>query len=198
VVESKAERSAPEDKEFASNMKRIREMQNMSQGELARRITDLGVEGFHQTTVSRIEKGERLVRLGEARHIARALGRPIEHLLTPHSEIEPIERLDTDLKRLSELRNSIPKALQEYESLSESMLDQLVKMRDLLQGDIDFTQRQAAYRLVERGLASLHDYRLDNVASWPELGQRKMKDLMEERTVRVKEFLADGEHQEKS
>lgn len=69
----------PEER-FAANLKRMRESHGWNQSELARRLTDAGLEGFHQTTVSRIEKGDRPVRLGEATVIAQALRVPVESM----------------------------------------------------------------------------------------------------------------------
>lgn len=62
-------------------MKRLREESEWSQGEMARRMTELGWKGFHQTTISRIEKGERPVRLGEAQGIAAALNVTVDQMI---------------------------------------------------------------------------------------------------------------------
>ncbi|TFE78222.1 XRE family transcriptional regulator [Micrococcus aloeverae] len=66
---------------FVAAMKRLREESEWSQGEMARRMTELGWKGFHQTTISRIEKGERPVRLGEAQGIAAALNVTVDQMI---------------------------------------------------------------------------------------------------------------------
>lgn len=71
-----------DDERFGANVRRLREARGLSQHELARRLADVGLEGFHQTTVSRIEKGERPARLGEAKAIAQLLDSTIENMLT--------------------------------------------------------------------------------------------------------------------
>lgn len=58
---------------FVENMRRLREMQNLTQTELARELKFRGLS-FHQQTVQRIENGERPVRLNEAFLIAGILG----------------------------------------------------------------------------------------------------------------------------
>ena len=77
--------SSPEedDGRFAERMQQIRERLGISQGALVGRLRDNGWTKVHQTTVSRIEKGERPVRLGEARAIAAALGVPLSRLVEP-------------------------------------------------------------------------------------------------------------------
>lgn len=66
---------------FAAAMKRIRESRGISQGGLAGRLNDAGWEGFRQATVSRIEKGERTIRLAEAHAIAQTLGLTLERMM---------------------------------------------------------------------------------------------------------------------
>lgn len=58
---------------FARRMAELRSQRNMSQSELARRMAERGFENYSQMTVSRTEKGERPIRLGEARVIAEIL-----------------------------------------------------------------------------------------------------------------------------
>ena len=57
---------------FIARMKELRTAK-MSQTELARQLSDRGLQ-FHQQTVQRIEKGERPLRLNEALEIAEILG----------------------------------------------------------------------------------------------------------------------------
>ncbi|MFE5189219.1 helix-turn-helix domain-containing protein [Streptomyces sp. NPDC056628] len=55
------------------NMRRIRENLDLSQADLAERLTKLGYR-FHQTQVAKVERGERAVRVNEWIAIAEALG----------------------------------------------------------------------------------------------------------------------------
>lgn len=71
---------------FVAAMKRLREASQWSQGQMARRMTELGWKGFHQTTISRIEKGERPVRLGEAQGIAVALNVTVDQMIRTDAE----------------------------------------------------------------------------------------------------------------
>lgn len=70
---SAGEHPGQDEQRFADNMRQLRESKSWSQGELARRMQEIGWSSFHQTTVSRIEKCERPLRLGEARAIASIL-----------------------------------------------------------------------------------------------------------------------------
>lgn len=65
---------------FAVQMSERRRAKGWSQTELAKRVTEAGVK-FHQTTVQRIESGERPLRLTEALAIAEALDAKFETML---------------------------------------------------------------------------------------------------------------------
>ncbi|MBO0596470.1 helix-turn-helix transcriptional regulator [Nesterenkonia sp. E16_7] len=71
-----------EELRFREALNSLRREQDMSQGELARRMVEEGWEQFNQATVSRIEKGTRPVRLGEARALARVLGTEVGYMLS--------------------------------------------------------------------------------------------------------------------
>lgn len=78
---------------LVANMKAVRERYGWSQGELAKRLQAEGQTQMHQTTVSRIEKRERSVRVDEALTIARVLGKSLEALLEPPKSFGAAERL---------------------------------------------------------------------------------------------------------
>lgn len=82
--EQLADRDA--ERNFALNVRRRREALGWSQSELARRMADEGWETYNQMTVSRTEKEERSVRLGEARALARVLGQSVEEMTRPTGE----------------------------------------------------------------------------------------------------------------
>lgn len=67
---------------FGQAVKNAREARGMSQSVLLRLLERRGGEGFHQTTLSRIESGERAARIGEAVLLAAALQVPLEDLLS--------------------------------------------------------------------------------------------------------------------
>ncbi|GIT80216.1 hypothetical protein LLS1_18850 [Leifsonia sp. LS1] len=73
--------TAKVDASIARNVKLARERAGLSQSELAARLTSMGVGGFHQTTVARIESGTRVLRLAEALAIARLLDYRVEELV---------------------------------------------------------------------------------------------------------------------
>lgn len=65
----------PQDREarFRDAMKALREKQGLTQTDVARRLRERGLS-FHQSTVAKVETGERPIRLDEAYAIADALG----------------------------------------------------------------------------------------------------------------------------
>ncbi|WP_374230355.1 helix-turn-helix domain-containing protein [Rhodococcus sp. ARC_M12] len=90
---------SPDDDEirFAQRMQELRERLGISQSSLVARLREDGWPKVHQTTISRIEKGERPVRLGEARAIAAALRVPLSRLVEP----EPAAIVSAELSRHS-------------------------------------------------------------------------------------------------
>ena len=68
------------DQNIGRNLKALREARGMAQSDLARRVAGMGVPGFHQTTIARIESGQRALRASEAIAICRILETTIEGL----------------------------------------------------------------------------------------------------------------------
>ncbi|MGP6171032.1 helix-turn-helix transcriptional regulator [Microbacterium sp. A204] len=78
----------PQDEEnFARRMAELRVQQEMSQSELARKMVEAGFDTYSQMTVSRTEKGDRPIRLGEARVLAKILDSSVEQM-TRGSDVE--------------------------------------------------------------------------------------------------------------
>ena len=92
---------------FAENMRARREAIGLSQAGLARLMTHKGHEGIHQTTIARMERGDRVVRLSEAETIAGLLNTNLPSLLLPRvsvlSQVE--DRLGELGKRHKQLRD---------------------------------------------------------------------------------------------
>ena len=68
------------DLNIGRNLKRAREARGISQADFARLITETGIRGVHQTTVARIESGQRALRAAEAVAIGRVLETSVEML----------------------------------------------------------------------------------------------------------------------
>lgn len=79
--------SPDEDELFARNLRHQREERGWSQAEMVRRLREVGVRQFHPTTLSRIENGDRSVRLAEASLIARVFGLPLAEM----TRLVPVE-----------------------------------------------------------------------------------------------------------
>lgn len=72
---------------IGANVRHARERANLSQSEVARLMSEAHVPGFHQTTVARIEKGERPLRLAEALELTLILGVSLTDLLRLPEEL---------------------------------------------------------------------------------------------------------------
>lgn len=81
------------DLNFAANVKRRREEKGWTQGALADRLREHGLENYHQTTVSRVEKVERPVRIGEAWHLCEVLETPMPRMLMDPRQSDYLDAL---------------------------------------------------------------------------------------------------------
>lgn len=78
-------RAGVEDDWLAANVRERRVRLGLSQGEIARRMADLGWP-WYQQTVRRIEEGSRKAGAGEAKALARILGTTVDRLMMPGRE----------------------------------------------------------------------------------------------------------------
>jgi transcriptional regulator with XRE-family HTH domain len=97
----------PLDAHFSANMSRLREAAGLSQAELVQKLRESGWTNVHPTTISRIEKRERPVRLSEASRIADVLGQTLDRMLAPPDRAGVEEDLDKAIEELTESYNHI-------------------------------------------------------------------------------------------
>lgn len=147
---------AEEEAHFIAAVKRIREELGWSQGELAKRMADSGWEGFHQTTISRIEKGERPVRLGEARGLAKALGALVGQMLLPEEESKALRDLELALVSVEQAAKDIASSAHDLltgQTILSYQLKEALEMSVDESADDWVTERYAdAIKAAERAL----------------------------------------------
>lgn len=108
---------------FAERVRAIRKGLRLTQGDLAARLTDLGL-GTTASSVNRIENGTRGVRLGEAHLIAAALGTDLASLVTPPDR-------DTAARDLREISRSLMAAEAELEARTNGLNEQREQVKIL-------------------------------------------------------------------
>lgn len=82
-----ADRGDAEEKWFGINLRAAREAAGLSQSDVARAMSDAG-HAWYQTTTSRVEAGDRPVRLTEARQLAELVGVSLDDLVRPPRYIQ--------------------------------------------------------------------------------------------------------------
>jgi transcriptional regulator with XRE-family HTH domain len=107
--------ASPWERNFRQQMQRLREAQDMTQTDLARKLKDFDLP-FHQQTIQRIESGERPVRLNEAHLIAHVLGVTVESMLAADTPSERELRYAVDRLRR---RAAVNGAVQLHEAMTE-------------------------------------------------------------------------------
>lgn len=90
------------DQQFLTAMKRGRRARRMSQTELADEVKKRGWGEARQAIISRIELGEREVRLGEAYLIAQVLGMSVEAMAAPDDVHLLLRDLDSNAEQVKD------------------------------------------------------------------------------------------------
>ncbi|GAB4942241.1 hypothetical protein MAHJHV49_11560 [Mycobacterium avium subsp. hominissuis] len=99
------------EKNFVANMVRLRTAAGLSQADLVQKLRTApsGVRwtDVHQTTISRIEKGERQVRFAEAFYIAAALGTNAMSMTLPPQQLDAEEQVGASVRQIAESYTAI-------------------------------------------------------------------------------------------
>ncbi|WP_195849231.1 helix-turn-helix domain-containing protein [Arsenicicoccus cauae] len=124
------------DERFGREVQRRREQKGWSMTRFASLLTEAGVDNFHSTTVGRIERGERPVRLSEAVAVAQVLDVPLESLIPTDAQTL------TDAERAVRLYSETKRAIRVLARLLADRLAGLPAVREdlvevLESGDLD-------------------------------------------------------------
>lgn len=106
---------------FRENMRATRDQEGISQGELSKRLIDAGWPVFHQTTVARIESGNRPVKLDEADAIAQALNSTLPVLIAPPHALEILYTVTRDTALLLESHDDAVERLRHLAAVRQSL-----------------------------------------------------------------------------
>lgn len=104
MTKSGAGEPLPDDVTFAVNVKKLRERRGWSMNDLAERLQEEGLGNFHPTTVSRVESGQRSVRVGEVAAFEKALASSLAYMLQPADDVKLVNDL---LLQLQEFRGQM-------------------------------------------------------------------------------------------
>jgi transcriptional regulator with XRE-family HTH domain len=145
-----------DEENFARRMAELRTDLGMSQSELARRMVENGFDSYSQMTVSRTEKGDRPIRLGEARVLARILNSSVEEMTRGTALEESISLAELLARGLGAEMLATFRALGNYFEALEHAID--VKSR--LSAYDTFAAREALENL------TMYMYPPSVVAAW--------------------------------
>lgn len=116
-----------EDEHFAENVRREREKRGWSQAEIARRLREYGMEQFHPTTVSRVENGDRPVRLSEAARFADIFETTVADLVA--NRVEEVEEMVDNLGTMRELKSRLIRTYDHYQNGRMHLKDEAQRFR---------------------------------------------------------------------
>ncbi|WEG10431.1 helix-turn-helix transcriptional regulator [Microbacterium horticulturae] len=144
------------EKNFAENLRTLREQKGVSQSEIARRLDREGWPGFHQTTISRVEKGERTLSIGEAAAVAEMLGSSLDRMMDPPEGVEQAALLDLAIKMSRDGRQNVIRHLQLLETFRDALvatLDGAREWRDSLPHGVEKSRATEMLERAEQELA---------------------------------------------
>lgn len=114
-------RNLPWESKFGKRMKQERERDEISQTELAKRVTAKGI-AFHQQTVQRIEAGLRPVRLNEAMVVAELLNNSLDEMVQSGTPKAARQEMGFHALRLVNILNRLEDLIsREYDSLADAI-----------------------------------------------------------------------------
>lgn len=102
------------DASFAENMTRLREAHGIRQSEMVQKLRERGWTNVHPTTIARIEKGERPVRLSEAAYIASVLNEDLYTMLIAPDESEQLIEAREQYRALRQDQTYVLEAVQRF------------------------------------------------------------------------------------
>ena len=122
---------AREEARFVEQMKALREARGWSQADLAAKLNELGWDYVNQMTISRTEKNDRPLRLGEARAIASVLGKTVEQMLAPDADAKAIDSLFNDVEHMRVAVRQIEDGIDDFLSYRPILQYSLDQVREL-------------------------------------------------------------------
>lgn len=145
------EESAPaaHERNFAAQLRLVRESRGMSQAELARAATECGAP-MQQQTVAKIERGGQTISLDQAGSLATALGRPLAELLGPPEDSLTAEQTERALSQVSHDVEALRAQLTTAEQQEGTARRQVLDLRSRL-AELQARERLLTERLVELG-----------------------------------------------
>lgn len=126
-------RSRSRERNFADRVKVFREEKGWSQDALARKCVDLGLEYMNQSTISRIEKGTRAVRLDEGQVLASVFDMTIGVMLEPSAIARGLTMADSAIATFESQRQQVrqtSRGLLRTRVIFRRLLGQIVALRN--------------------------------------------------------------------
>ena len=129
MIES-VDREAPnaDEQRFAANLQYLRESRGWSQTELARQMVAAGWDTYNQMTVSRTEKGERPIRLSEARALANIMDTSMERMVSESDQLR-------DHHRLLDAHLAVENSMGQIYSSCHALYGNIEDVEDLIEGN---------------------------------------------------------------
>lgn len=150
---SKTPKELLEEANFRKELKELRTQKGWTQGDLAKAMRDEGWTDYNQTTVSRLEKGQRPLTLAESRTLARLFNTYVGNMIAPSVELRQMGRFYDALEKYQE-RN------QEFRDIVSSLDNAYVELKKALE-IITVQERSDFIKAIPEGQENILQGRVD-------------------------------------
>lgn len=145
------------DQQFVQTMKRMRQERGWSQTDLATVLKERGWSVARQAIVSRIEQGEREVRLGEAYLIAQVLGMSVESMAAPDEVHLLLRDLDADAEQVRHEAEAVARGRDVLSRHVDHLRSDVARAEAYLADQEGSPHRGAIRRALDTAREALHD-----------------------------------------
>lgn len=137
-----------EEEQFRLNLTALRKQRGLSQGKLAELMVAAGWDDFYQATISRIEKGTRPVRLGEARTLAKLLGADVASMLSTNALQQAERQSRILLDQFTATYKTAVEAISDLEEQREPLDEQVQVLTALIDQETEASESVGRSRAV--------------------------------------------------
>lgn len=145
------------DQQFVQTMKRMRQERGWSQTDLAKALKERGWGVARQAIVSRIEQGEREVRLGEAYLVAQVLGMSVESMAAPDEVHLLLRSLDSDADQVRHEAEAVARGQDALRRRVDHLRSDVARAEAYLADQEGSPHRGAIQRALDTAKEVLHD-----------------------------------------
>lgn len=149
------ETSSTLDREYGRRLRDLREGQGLTQTDLVAQLRARGLEHMNATTLSRIESGQRPVRLSEARVLVDVFDWSLAMLTVSSADFEALELIAKAEKAVRERHDALRAAVAEFEQSKMTLRAAVSRMDEGAREEAIDSDLESDLRIVRKNIDHL-------------------------------------------